>query len=263
MSVCRNCGKELPVDATFCPNCGTRATSTVNQPLSTSPTPLKYKVVGEYVPVVELELGSGQIIYAESGALVYKDPTISMDAEVTKGLTGGLTRVLTGESFFTLNFSGPGRLGLGHEFPGEIKIIEIQPGQELHVQAGAFLFAQTSVNYEWYRVRGVKTIFFGGEGLLMGKFTGRGLLGLYGDGNIITKQLGPGEKLNAEAGLLVCKEASVGMDVSFIGLKTGIFGGEGLFLLNLTGPGTVALQTMNEHTLFRKIWNSCPHRSHR
>ena len=142
---------------------------------------------------------------------------------------------------------------LASSFPGEIRLLEIGNGKEYIAQKNSFLCATPNVSLSTY-VTGVKTGLFGGEGFVLQKYTGQGLAFLELDGTIVEKELAPGEKIKVDTGNIAFFEAGVGYSAEMVkGFANILFGGEGLFLSTLTGPGKVWLQTMSASELARRI----------
>ena len=172
------------------------------------------------------------------------------------GFLKGMGRMFSGESLFMATYTAqrPGaEITLASSFPGEIRILEVGRGKEYIAQKNSFLCATPNVTLSAY-VTGVKTGLFGGEGFVLQKYTGQGLAFLELDGTIVEKELAPGEKVKVDTGNIAFFEASVSYSSEMVkGFANILFGGEGLFLSTLTGPGKVWLQTMSASELAKRI----------
>ena len=171
-------------------------------------------------------------------------------------LMGAFRRAVTGESLFVTYFrsDGPGEAGFAGHYPGKIQAFELAAGRSVLVQRDAFLFAQSTVQYSVALVKKLGAGFFGGEGFILEKFTGPGTAFIHAGGDFINFDLQPGQVLQVEAGCIVAFDESVDYDFQFVGgIKTALFGGEGLFLATLTGPGHVVVQSMTIERLRREL----------
>ena len=217
---------------------------------------MHYRVFGAPMPAVSLTLEQGESIYTQSGGMTWMSEHISMETNMKGGLFKGIGRMFAGESLFMATYTAqrPGEeITLASSFPGEIRIIEVGPGKVYIAQKNAFLCATPNVTLSAY-VTGVKSGLFGGEGFVLQKYTGQGLAFLELDGTIVEKELAPGEKIKVDTGNIAFFEASVGYSSEMVkGFANILFGGEGLFLSTLTGPGKVWLQTMSASELAQRI----------
>jgi uncharacterized protein (TIGR00266 family) len=193
--------------------------------------------------------------------MVYKTANVAWDTRMTgqslgEKLLGALRRTVTGESLFVTYFraNGPGEVGFAGSYPGRIQAFHLAPGHSILAQRDAFLFAQPSVQLTVALVKKLGAGFFGGEGFILEKLTGPGMVFIHGGGDFVEFSLAPGEQLQVETGCIVAFEESVDYDIQFVGgIKTAIFGGEGLFLATLTGPGKVVLQSMTLQKMRREL----------
>ncbi|HKF75528.1 MAG TPA: AIM24 family protein [Candidatus Dormibacteraeota bacterium] len=205
------------------------------------------QVEGEIVPVAEITLAPGDWIYFEHHVMLWKDESVGMSV---MPLGGGMKRAFAGMPFIITVAQGPGRIAFSRDATGELVVLPIHPDQELDVREHAFLLASHSIGYSYTRVKGLKNILFGGQGMFMDRFVAgneQGLLLLHGYGNVFERTLGPGESVLLEPGGFLYKDASVGMDVETQRLSTGLFGGGGMNLARMTGPGRVGIQSMYVH----------------
>ncbi|MFT5390128.1 MAG: hypothetical protein ACI8PT_000311 [Gammaproteobacteria bacterium] len=221
---------------------------------------IDYEIHGSEMQYVELELDPGESAIAEAGAMMFKDPSITLSAVFGDGsgqdgrfmdkLLGAGKRVLTGENMFTTVFThegqGKGRLAFAAPYPGTIiPVTLVNVGGTLICQKDSFLCAAKGVSIGIHFQRRILTGLFGGEGFIMQRLTGDGLVCLHAGGTVIERELDAGEKLHVDTGCIVATESSVGMDVESVGgIKSALFGGEGLFFATLSGPGKVWLQSL-------------------
>lgn len=209
---------------------------------------MEYKILGSNFPVVEVNLQDGETMYTEKGAMAWMTDNIAMDTNMKGGLMKGLGRMLSGESLFMASYTcmgGPGMVAFGSSYAGEIKVLNLRAGQSVICQKDAFLAAQSSVSLAVDFKRKLGAGFFGGEGFIMQRLTGPGIAFVEIDGSAIEYNLAPGQVLKVDTGYVAMYENTVTMDITSVGgLKNVFFGGEGLFLTTLRGPGRVWLQTM-------------------
>ena len=205
------------------------------------------QVEGEIVPVAEIALGQGDWVYFEHHVMLWKEEQVGMSV---MPLQGGMKRAFAGMPFIISIAQGPGRVAFSRDAAGELVVLPIWPGQELDVREHAFLLASHSINYTYTRVQGLKNILFGGQGMFMDRFVAaqeQGLLLLHGYGNVFERLLQPGESILLEPGAFLYKDASVQMNVETQKLTSGLFGGTGMNLARMTGPGRVGIQSMYVH----------------
>ena len=207
---------------------------------------MRYEIRGGEFPVVICELNDGEAMITERGSMVWQTPNMEME---TRG--GGLgkmfSRAFSGESLFQNIYTarGAGSIAFGTSFPGKILPMEIGPGREIIVQKRSFLASTPGVTVEIFFNKKLGAGLFGGEGFIMQRLSGEGLVFVEIDGDVFETTLGPGEQLIADTGNVAGFEASVQMDIRQVpGLKNKFLGGEGLFNTLLTGPGKVWLPTM-------------------
>ena len=223
---------------------------------------IDYKLYGDDMQFVEIELDGSESVLAEAGAMMYMDSKIKMDTifgdgsgkSHGKGLFGKLMgagkRVLTGEGLFMTVFTnvevGKAHVAFAAPYPGKIVTADLsQLGGCIICQKDAFLCAAKGVSVGIHLQKKIGAGFFGGEGFIMQKLEGDGMAFLHAGGTITKKELSHGEVLRIDTGCLVAMSESVEFDVQFAGdIKSGLFGGEGLFLGTLKGPGEVWLQSL-------------------
>ena len=240
---------------------------------------IDYKIVGEEMQYVEIELDPSETAIAESGAFMMMDDGIQMetifgDGSVPQqGLLGKLMsagkRILVGESLFMTAFTNVGqgkkRVSFASPYPGKIIPLDLmQLGGKIIAQKDAFLCAAkgVSVGIEFQRKLG--TGIFGGEGFIMEKLEGDGMCFMHAGGHVFEKELQPGEMLKIDTGCLVAYTQTIDYDIQFVGgIKNTLFGGEGLFFATLRGPGKVWIQTLPISRLASRIIQYSPQLGHR
>lgn len=211
---------------------------------------IDYKIFGDDMQIVEIELDPGEAIRAEVGAMMYMEEGIEMQTSADGGIFSGFKRMLTGESFFITNFLHTGRnkghVAFGAPYPGKIIPLQLADlGGEILCQKDAFLCAVKGIEIDIAFTKKIGAGLFGGEGFILQRLTGDGMAFVHAGGTIIKKQLQSGESLRIDTGCLVAFEPSVHYDIQFIGgFTNALFGGEGMFLVNMKGPGIVYLQSL-------------------
>jgi uncharacterized protein (TIGR00266 family) len=208
---------------------------------------MKYEITGDNLQIVTCELASGELMQAEAGALVCMSANMNMEAEMTGGLMGGLKRVVTGESLFLTRFSptnGSGSVSFAGNVPGKIYPYVLD-GKEFIGQKDSFLCSEEHVTLTMTTAKGITKGIFGGEGFFLQKFSGHGIVFLHCCGDIILKNLMPGEMLKIQTGFVAGFEETVTYDIERVrGVKSILFSGQGLFMTTLTGPGLVVIQSL-------------------
>jgi len=267
VAFCTNCGTQLADNARFCVNCGQPGASAgapgaTYYPPAPPVAPLKYDIEGHNLQIARVHLETGQEIYAEAGKMIYKSANVDWQTRMTgqtlsQKILGAIKRKLMGESLLFTYFQAtgaPGEVGFAGHYPGKIQVFELAPGQTIMVQRDGFLFAQSSVTLDIALVRRLGAGLLGGEGFILQKLTGPGAVFVHAGGDHVDFTLGPGETLQVQTGHLVAFEPTVNYDIQMVGsIRTAIFGGEGLFLTTLTGPGRVILQSMTLERLRHEL----------
>lgn len=205
------------------------------------------QVEGDVVPVADLNLGQGDSVYFEHHVLLWKDAATAMS---TLPLQGGVKRALAGMPFIISVASGPGRVAFSRDATGELVVLPLHPGMELDVREHAFLLASHHIQFSYVRIKGLRNILFGGQGMFMDRFvTGNepGLLILHGYGNVMERTLKQGESILVEPGAFLYKDATVTMDIQPVQLTKGFLGGTSMNLAKMTGPGRIGIQSMYVH----------------
>jgi uncharacterized protein (TIGR00266 family) len=234
---------------------------------------IDYKIYGDDMQFVEVELDPKETVVAEAGSLMMMEDHIHMetifgDGTESSGFMGKLfsagKRVLTGESLFMTTFTNQGkdkkRVSFASPYPGKIIPMDLSEyGGKIICQKDAFLAAAkgVAVGVEFQRKIGVG--FFGGEGFIMQKLEGDGMAFVHAGGTIIKKDLVPGQVLRVDTGCLVAMTKDVNYNIEMVkGVKTALFGGEGLFFATLSGPGSVWIQSLPFSRLASRVFAAMP-----
>lgn len=209
---------------------------------------MEYSITGDNLQFVHVEIAPGELVWGEAGSMIYFTGNVRMEAKARGGLMEGLKRVLTRESFFVTEFTsegGPGVISFAGRVPGKIAAVDLRGGKNWVFQKDAFLAAESSVQFDVAFQKGVGSILFGGEGFILQRFHGEGTLWVHSPGDLVEHVLSPGQVMKVASGHVVGWEDTVAFDIQTVGgLKTAFFGGEGLFITTLTGPGKVLMQSM-------------------
>jgi uncharacterized protein (TIGR00266 family) len=236
---------------------------------------IDYKIIGTEMQFVEVELDPGESALAEAGAMMYKDAGISMETIFGDGsgaggggfmdkLLGAGKRLLTGESLFMTVFTHSGRgkahVAFGAPYPGNIIPVYLSDiGGTLICQKDSFLCAAKGVSIGLHFQRKILTGLFGGEGFIMQKLEGDGMVFMHAGGTVVSRNLDGGEVLHVDTGCIVALEPGVQFDIQQAGsVKTALFGGEGLFFATLKGPGKVWLQSLPFSRLAGRMLQAAP-----
>lgn len=221
---------------------------------------IDYKIHGDDMQIVEVELDPGEGVRAEAGAMMFMEEGIEMQTSTGGGLFKGFKRMITGESFFITTFLNNGKgkrhVSFGAPYPGKIIALELgELGGEFLCQKDAFLCAAKGIEIEVAFTKKIGAGLFGGEGFILQRLTGAGRAFVHAGGTIIERKLAPGEVLRVDTGCLVAFAPAVDYDIQFVGgFKNALFGGEGLFLAKMTGPGTLYLQSLPFSRLADRIF---------
>lgn len=226
---------------------------------------MNYKIIGETVPAVEVNLNKGESMYTQSGAMSWKTPGIKMETNTKGGIMKGLGRMLSGDSFFMNTYTAEQdnqTIAFASTVPGAIMSFDLTGTPGLIAQKGAFLCAEPNVNLKVALTKKFSAGLFGGEGFILQDISGSGNVFLEVDGDKIVKELQPGETIQVDTGNVVAFEKTVKYEIETVkGFGNIFFGGEGLFLTKLTGPGKVVLQTLNFNDFAGRIIALVPNRS--
>lgn len=224
---------------------------------------MNYQIIGQTVPAVEVTLNAGESMYTQSGGMIWQSDGINMSTNARGGIGRSLGRMFTGESIFMVNYTSQvngAKIAFGATCPGSIVPVDISRG-ELIAQKGAFLCAEQTVELKATFTKKFTAGLFGGEGFILQKLFGYGMAFLEVDGDIVDRVLAPGEVVKVDTGNVVAFETSVTYAVETVkGIGNVLFGGEGLFLTRLTGPGRVILQTQNFNDFAMRIASRIPYK---
>ena len=211
---------------------------------------IDHTIYGDDMQLVEIELDQGEGVRAEAGTLTYMEAGIEMQTSTGGGIFKGLKRAITGESFFITTFlnnaTGKAKVAFAAPYPGKIIPISLDDfGGRIICQKDSFLCAAQGIEIEIAFTKRLGAGVFGGEGFILQRLEGDGMAFVHAGGTIVEKDLVAGETLRVDTGCLVAFNDSVTYDIKFIGgFTNALFGGEGLFLATLTGPGKVYLQSL-------------------
>ena len=224
---------------------------------------MKYEIIGQTVPAVEMTLSVGESMYTQSGGMVWQTEGIKMSTNARGGLAKSLGRMFTGESIFMANYTAEtegAKIAFGSTVPGCVVPLDISQGKMI-VKKGAFLCAQQTVDLKATFTKKFSAGLFGGEGFILQRLFGSGLAFIEVDGDKVERVLAPGEVLKVDTGNVVAFDTSVSYDIETVkGLGNIFLGGEGLFLTKLTGPGRVILQTQNFNDFAGRVISMMPHK---
>jgi uncharacterized protein (TIGR00266 family) len=223
---------------------------------------MKFDITGTVMQTVAIDLSPGETVYSQTATMAWMTDGVRMHTNTGGGLWAGLKRSLAGGSFFITDFTADSRaahVAFAPRFPGTILARTLAPGEALICRKETFLCAEKSVSLELAWQQRIGSGFFGGAGFILQKVTGPGTVFLDLSGEVVTKQLAPGERLFVHAGHVGVHQPTVSFDIQMVpGFRNLLFGGEGLFLACLTGPGEVHLQSMPILNLAEEIARYLP-----
>ena len=226
---------------------------------------MQYKIFGNNLPAVSVLLTQGESIVTQSGGLAWMQDGIQMTTNMQGGAMGAFGRMFSGESIFMATYTcmvPQAEIVLASTFPGGIMPLELIPGREYICQKSAYLCSQPTVSLSAAFTKNIFSGMFGGEGFIMQRLSGQGIAFIEVDGSMVEYNLAPGQVLKVDTGNVACFESTVAYEVERVrGFKNILFGGEGLFLTKLTGPGRVILQTMTMPSFAGKIYPYLPIKS--
>ena len=225
---------------------------------------MEYQVNGTVMQTLDVKLTSGESIYTESGGMAWMSGDIDMNTSARGGLMKSLGRKLAGESLFMTTYTCRGPWGLivfTPEAPGKILPFSLEAGQSLICQKDSFMCAQESVSLEMHFRKRLGTGLFGGEGFILQKITGPGMAFLEVSGEVREYDLKANQTMKVDPGHIAMYEPSVHYEITTVkGVTNVLFGGEGLFLATLTGPGKIWLQSLPLSNLAGKLARYLPAR---
>ena len=225
---------------------------------------MKYNISRSNLQVVNIELEPNEELATTAGALVYTSGNVQMESKMEGGLMAGLKRSLSGSSMFLVKFKttgGTGTVGIAGEAPGKIIDIDITNNAWI-CQKSAYLGSETSVQLDIAFQKKLGSMLFGGEGLILQKLSGKGLVFAHACGDLIQMDLKAGEIIKVSTSHVVAWQDTVSYDISSVkGVKNVLFSGEGLFMTTLTGPGRIILQSMTLGDLAMSLYPYMPQSS--
>ena len=225
---------------------------------------MKYDLQGTTMQILNMEISGDETIVSESGRLVFMSDNIKMETKARGGLFSSIKRKFAGESFFLVNFScsgGKGIVAFGSEFPGKIIPVRMKVGNEIIAQKDAFICSEDTITFDATFTKKIGAGLLGGEGLILIKLKGAGMTFFNVGGEVTQINLRPKQVIRVDTGNLAMFDSSVEYSVERIrGVKNMIWGGEGLFLATMRGPGRVWIQSMPVNELAGKIAEYLPSR---
>lgn len=226
---------------------------------------MKYEIFGGSFPAAEVTLNNGEQVITQSGAMAWGDNDIEMSTNMEGGFLKSLGRAFSGASLMFVTHTATkdnSKITFSSAFPGTIKEFKVDENHSYLAQKSAFLVADPTVNVDATVNNKFWAGLLGGEGFILQKFTGNGIILAEIDGSVQEIELHEGETIKVETGHIALFESTVQYDVQTVkGFKNIFFGGEGLFLATLTGPGKVWLQTLTAHDMAEKLIPYMPHTS--
>ena len=209
---------------------------------------MKYQIQGETLPVVICELEGGEKIVTEGGGMAWMSPNMKMETSTNGGVGKAFGRMFSGEAIFQNIYTsegGPGMIAFASSFPGSVKAFEISPGNEMILQKNAFLAGEAGVELSIFFNKKLGVGLFGGEGFIMQRISGQGIVCAEFDGHVVEYELQMGQQIVVDTGHLAAMTASCSMEIKSVpGVKNMVFGGEGIFNTIISGPGKIWLQSM-------------------
>ena len=213
---------------------------------------MQSRITGTTMPVLEFILENNEAIISEAGELSWMGPSIQMTTHTQFGGGGGIfgviKRVAGGGSIFMTEYramGGPGEVAFATKLPGHIVPVEVAPGHEYMIHRHGFLCATPQIQVSVAFQQSLGAGIFGGDGFLLQKVSGQGIAWLELSGELVVRDLQPGENLRVHPGHVGAFQSSVSFQITTVpGIKNMIFGGDGIFLASLTGPGRIWLQTL-------------------
>ena len=209
---------------------------------------MKYQIQGDTLPVVICQLEAGEAMISEGGAMAWMSPNMGMDTGTNGGFGKAFGRMFAGENMFQNTYTaqgGPGLIAFASSFPGSIRPFEIGPGKEYIFQKKTFLAGERGVDLSVHLQKKFSAGFFGGEGFILQRVSGNGIVFAEFDGHVVEYELQAGQQIVVDSGYLAAMDATCQIEIRQVpGLKNKLLGGEGLFNTVVTGPGHIWLQTM-------------------
>ncbi|HAX73460.1 MAG TPA: TIGR00266 family protein [Firmicutes bacterium] len=218
---------------------------------------MQTNIFGNDLPGVSIRLDAGESVYTQAGGMAWMDEGIKMDTNLKGGLLSGIGRMFSGESLFMATYTATRanqEIVFASTFPGKIIELEINPHNVWICQKSAFLVGQPTVSLSVEWTKRFSAGAFGGEGFILQKLSGNGKAFIETAGSVVERTLAPGEVIKVDTGNVVAFQQSVSYEIETVkGFKNIFFGGEGLFLTKITGPGKVYLQTLTMQNVAGRI----------
>lgn len=219
---------------------------------------MKYRIIGTTMPAVEITFERGrETMYTQSGGMAWMTDGVEMKTNTKGGVMKGIGRMFAGESMFMATYTATrpnAQIAFASTVAGQIYPLDVTATGGMICQKGAFLCAEDGVNLDVTFTKKASAGLFGGEGFILEDISGEGMAFLEVDGDIVVKDLAPGEVLKVDTGNVVAFDRTVEFEIETIkGVGNVLFGGEGLFLTKLTGPGRVIVQTQNVSEFAREV----------
>lgn len=218
---------------------------------------MQYEIKGTPFPVVICRLVQGESICCQRGGMSWMSPNMQMDTNAGGGVKKAFSRAFSGESIFQNRYTavgGIGEIAFAASVPGNILPIPVSAGRNIVAQKSAYLASEPTVENSIFFQKKIGAGFFGGEGFIMQKFSGQGIVFLEIDGSIVEYDLAPNESILVDTGYLAAMDATCSVDIEGVkGIGNALFGGEGLFNTKVSGPGHIWLQTMPISSLANSI----------
>lgn len=227
---------------------------------------MRHEIFGGSFPAVKVVLDEGEEVYTQSGAMMWTSPEITMSTNMEGGFLKSLGRMFSGSSLMLVthhSLKDDSQITFASAFPGTVKAFTVDERHEYYAQKSAFLVADKTVNIDATVNKNFWAGLLGGEGFVLQKFSGQGTLLAEIDGSLEEIELGEGQSIKVETGHIAVFESSVTYDVESVkGFKNVLFGGQGLFLTTLTGPGKVWLQTLTAQEMAQRLIPYLPRPTH-
>ncbi|MES2300104.1 MAG: TIGR00266 family protein [Pseudomonadota bacterium] len=230
---------------------------TVPEVTGVSRSGLRYHIMGTIQQTLAVDLMPGNVVFSDTGAMSWMTSTVTMNTNAGGGLGGMFKRAVSGASMFIIDFGveqAPGQVAFSTDFPGKILAFDLDPQQSIMMHKHAFVCAEKSVSLDIAFTKKLGAGLFGGNGFILQRLTGPGMVFAELDGDAIEYHLKPGETMRVEPGHVAMFESSVSFDTQMIrGLTNILVGGEGLFLATLTGPGRIWLHSMTVSKMAERL----------
>ncbi|MBQ8780446.1 MAG: TIGR00266 family protein [Oscillospiraceae bacterium] len=214
---------------------------------------MEYQIKGTPFPALVCKLNAGESIDCQKGAMSWMSPNMNMQTSAGGGIGKLFTRALSGESIFKNKYTaqgGPGEIAFASTVPGNIIPVQINASNQIVAQKRAYLASTEGVEMEMFFQKKIGAGIFGGEGFIMQKFCGEGIVFVEVDGSVLEYNLDAGESMILDTGYLAMMDATCSIDIqSTGGVGNALFGGEGLFNTRVTGPGRIWIQTLPVYAL--------------